>query len=227
MIIYLYKKTHNVTGLKYLGKTKSKDPHKYLGSGKYWSDHLKVHGKDYTTEILKECSSIEELREWGIYYSQLWDVVLSNEWANLTIEDGSGGRDPGFKITEAHKKNLSKAKKGVPNPKLSEQRTGEGNPMFCKKRLDLTGDLNPMKKPEIAEKVSKSHLGKKHSAESKDKRSEKLKGANNPMFGKTGIDSPRYGKTTPKLTCEYCGITCAKHNFVKYHGSKCKLSGPL
>jgi hypothetical protein len=36
----LYVKTHNITGLKYFGKT-TNDPFKYKGSGKYWLDHLK------------------------------------------------------------------------------------------------------------------------------------------------------------------------------------------
>lgn len=223
MNIYLYKKTHNITGLKYLGKTKSKNPHKYTGSGTYWKNHLKVHGDNITTEIIKECYSVEELKEWGTYYSILWDIVESKEWANLTIEDGSGGRDPGFHLSEEHKKNLSNAKLGIPNPKLSEQRLGEGNPMFGKKRLDITGELHPNKRPEIAEKIRNSHIGKKHSQESRDKRSKKFMGSNNPMFGKTGSESPRYGKTSQPMTCDHCGIICAKHNFVKYHGPKCKF----
>ena len=91
-MIYLYKKTHNNTGLKYLGKTISADPYKYPGSGVYWTNHLKVHGNDVTTEILKECQSEEELIEWGKHYSLLWNVVESDEWANLTEEAGPGGK---------------------------------------------------------------------------------------------------------------------------------------
>jgi hypothetical protein len=41
--------------------------------------------------------------------------------------------------------------------------------------------------------------GKKQSAETCEKRSVKLSGAGNPMYGKFGADSPRYGKTlTPE-----------------------------
>lgn len=89
-IYYLYIKTHNKTGLKYLGQTKRKDPHKYKGSGKYWLRHLKKHGEDYTTEILHECQSVDELKEKGLYYSRLWNVAESNEWANLMEESGDG-----------------------------------------------------------------------------------------------------------------------------------------
>ena len=92
MTIYLYVKTHNKTGLKYLGQTSAKDPHKYSGSGVYWKLHLKKHGYDYTTEILKECQSKEELKNLGTYYSNLWNVIESEEWANLKIEQGDGGQ---------------------------------------------------------------------------------------------------------------------------------------
>lgn len=88
---FLYKKTHLVTGLKYLGKTTKADPKKYKGSGVYWTAHCKKYGYDVSTEILKECSSLEELRQWGMHYSKLWNVVESSEWANLCEENGSGG----------------------------------------------------------------------------------------------------------------------------------------
>ena len=87
---YLYVKTHTVTGLKYLGQTRCKDPHGYPGSGDHWTNHLRAHGKFYTTEIIKECASNSEVAHWGKYYSDLWDVVKSKEWANLIPEVGGG-----------------------------------------------------------------------------------------------------------------------------------------
>lgn len=106
MTIYLYVKTHNKTGLRYLGKTISKDPHLYPGSGLYWIRHLKEHGFDYTTEILKECQTTKELKEWGIYYSQLWNIVDSDQWANLKPEDGDGGCKKGIKRSEQWREKL-------------------------------------------------------------------------------------------------------------------------
>jgi hypothetical protein len=44
-LLTLYKKTHRKTGLKYLGYT-SQDPFRYIGSGKYWCRHLKLHGNE-------------------------------------------------------------------------------------------------------------------------------------------------------------------------------------
>ena len=68
MIIYLYLKTHNISGLKYLGQTKN-NPFKYNGSGVIWKKHLKKYGLDITTEILAECKTKEEIRDIGMYYS--------------------------------------------------------------------------------------------------------------------------------------------------------------
>ena len=90
MSTYLYVKTHNKTGLKYLGKT-IQNPYKYKGSGVYWCRHLSKHGNDVTTEILKECQNDDEVKYWGQYYSDLWNVVDDNAWANLKPETGEGG----------------------------------------------------------------------------------------------------------------------------------------
>lgn len=89
MIIYLYVKTHSETGLKYLGKT-TQNPHTYLGSGIDWKKHLKEYGKEHTTEIIKECQTNQELHQWGRYYSNLWNVAESAEWANRIPETGGG-----------------------------------------------------------------------------------------------------------------------------------------
>lgn len=90
MTIYLYKKIHNKTGLQYLGKTAQADPHKYRGSGLYWAKHIRKHGYDVHTEILRECADTEEVRIWGKYYSELWNVVESDGWANMKPEEGDG-----------------------------------------------------------------------------------------------------------------------------------------
>lgn len=90
---YLYLKIHNITGLKYIGKTKSKDPHRYQGSGKYWKRHINKHGYDVETIILLETEDYNELKLAGLYYSELWDIVNSSDFANLKNETGDGGWD--------------------------------------------------------------------------------------------------------------------------------------
>jgi hypothetical protein len=91
-MIVLYKKTHRKTGLQYLGKT-TRDPYKYQGSGRRWSNHINKHGYDVETEILLETDDPAEIEKWGIYYSNLWNVVESKDWANLKVEQGDGGWD--------------------------------------------------------------------------------------------------------------------------------------
>jgi hypothetical protein len=94
--IYLYVKTHNITGLKYLGKT-VKNPFKYNGSGTYWLRHIQKHGNNVSTQILFETDDHIEFEKIGIYYSNLYNIVESEEWANMTIENGKGGTLSGEK----------------------------------------------------------------------------------------------------------------------------------
>jgi hypothetical protein len=90
MPIYLYVKTHVQTGLKYLGKT-TQDPFKYYGSGIRWLNHLNKHGYTISTQIICESEDAQYIAQQGVYYSVLWDVVDSPDWANLKLEEGDGG----------------------------------------------------------------------------------------------------------------------------------------
>ena len=140
-IIYLYLKTHNISGLKYLGKTQN-NPYQYKGSGVIWKKHLKKYGDDITTEILYTSDSIEEIRKKGLYYSNLFNVVESEDFANL-IEEYGEGRPKGSKLSEDHKENISAAmighknsvgiNKGTDNPMYGISRYGEDNPFYGKK----------------------------------------------------------------------------------------------
>ena len=138
MTIYLYVKTHNKTGLKYLGKT-AKDPYAYLGSGVDWKLHLKEHGEEHSTEIIRECQSNQELNEWGRYYSNLWNVANGTQWANRIPETGGGGnhteeRKELFRQqqlgrkkpprTDEHKKKLGDSLRNRIRPELSAKLTG-------------------------------------------------------------------------------------------------------
>jgi hypothetical protein len=129
MAIHLYKKTHRKTGLNYLGKT-TQDPLKYKGSGTIWVRHIKKHGNDVDTIILKECSTNEEVKTWGLYYSNLWNVVDSKEWANIKPEAGEGGSIKGRKLPSmkgkvAHNKGATYP--FIPRRKWSEDRKASSN----------------------------------------------------------------------------------------------------
>ena len=88
----LYLKTSPL-GKKYLGYTK-RNPYTYLGSGIRWSNHLKANGfgyKDIKTEILVETDSKEVIKEEGLLWSKKLNILDSEEFLNLTQEEGQGG----------------------------------------------------------------------------------------------------------------------------------------
>ena len=160
--MYLYVKTHNVTGLKYLGKT-IKDPFKYKGSGTYWLRHLKKYGEDVTTEILLETNNKEELKEKGIYYSALWNVVESKDWANIVPEQGDGG-------------DISKSPNHIMAMKNKDV-SGKKNSFYGKHHTEETKKI-------IGEKNKIKLKGKKKPDGFAEKCRKRVLGEGNPMYGK-------------------------------------------
>ncbi len=130
-LIYLYLK-ESPLGLKYLGKT-IKEPFKYSGSGIRWLNHLKSHKIktcELKTTILFSSYKIEEIKEKGLYYSELWNIVNSKEFANLTPESGEGTwgykyseetlkKMRGRKVSKETREKLRLANLGKPNKKAA------------------------------------------------------------------------------------------------------------
>lgn len=179
---YLYIKTHNVTGLKYLGKTE-RDPFKYKGSGKRWTNHIKQHGYDVTTEILLETNSKQSLIEAGLYYSSLFQVVESSSWANLIPESGDGYDSESSK-------------------RLATKRLNEGTHHFLfmgPKSLETKLKMSAAKKGKGLGKDNNNY-GNKWSKEQKENLSKKRKenglsaGKNNPMYGRKRSDTTERNK---------------------------------
>ena len=115
----LYVKEHIDTGLKYFGKTTVYTPHTidlYFGSGKYWKNHLKVHGKNVITLWSKIFYDEREMTEYALKFSDENNIVNQlNEdgkkvWANLRPESGREGSTKGF----GGIKGRSSSKKGKP-----------------------------------------------------------------------------------------------------------------
>lgn len=88
---FLYVKTHNKTKLKYFGKTVNKNPKWYKGSGTRWLNHINYHGNDVTTEVIGYFIDEQECKDFAVRFSKDNDIVESNDWANLEIEDGLNG----------------------------------------------------------------------------------------------------------------------------------------
>ena len=145
-MIYLYVKTHNVTGLKYLGKTVSADPHSYPGSGTRWKRHIKKHGNDVTTEILLASSDKEELKETGLFFSKLWNIVNDKNWANIIPESGDGVDSKTSKrINQERVANKTHNFIGENNPSHNRVKKGTHNfqdPSFIQKLVDERNSKN-------------------------------------------------------------------------------------
>jgi hypothetical protein len=163
-MIYLYKKTHKVTGLQYLGKTSKSDPYSYPGSGKRWRAHLDKHGYTFDTEILVESNDPNEIAKMGVYYSNLWNVVEDEHWANLKPKSGDGG-------TFAHTLESKK--------KIGDARRGKANGFKGQSYEEIQKDINAAQ--QRRENHSKLMLeknpfkGKSHSIESRQKMVESAK----------------------------------------------------
>jgi len=200
MTIYLYKKTHRITGLMYLGKTTAKDPHSYSGSGKYWKAHLNKHGFDYETEILKECVTNDEVKQWGEYYSELWNIVESSDWANLKSESGDGG-DSG----PIGRNKISKAQTG-------RKHTSEENARKSKRQTGVKRSYEYLVKK----------IGLKYEKQKTRTKSNKNKGRPLPQEWIDKSAKSRTGMKYEKVECPHCGKQGGSCTMPRWHFDNCK-----
>ena len=165
-IYYLYIKTHNKTGLKYLGQTK-RNPHTYLGSGTTWTTHLRSNGNNVTTTILLSTTSVAARNYWGRYYSNLYKVTTAMDdygnriWANRIPETGAGGGRKQGSYTLEERKRISERQSGENNtaktPESRAKRSGNNHWTKQEKHKDYE---HPMKKEENKLKVSEALTGR-------------------------------------------------------------------
>ncbi len=158
--VTLYIATHNVTGLKYFGKTtryftEESLQEKYHGSGTYWKRHLKKHSDDVTMEIYKVCS-LDNVQKIALEFSKEYNIKESSDWANMRDEDGLRGGN----LSEETKAKIGKSNKialtGREQTELHKRNTG--NAQIGKKRSK-----------EAKKKMSDAKIGKKFSKEHKEK----------------------------------------------------------
>lgn len=153
---YLYIKRHIDTGMLYFGKTTKSNPLKYNGSGRHWKRHLNVHGKNIETLWISELfTDKDDLVEFAEFFSECFDIVKSNRWANEKPENGlDGGREPGFK--------------GKPNTEETRKRTSQRmktkNPMFDSniriKHKEILNSESCRKKKSASKMGNKNVFGK-------------------------------------------------------------------
>lgn len=132
----------------------NKDPYTYKGSGVFWRKIINKLDCEIETEILGHYSTNEELREAGEYYSELFDVVKSKEWANCIPEIGDGGSTTNGWVSGYN-----------PN-------TGEKGMFPTEAEIPadwIRGWPRWTKNPEGVEKTRQFHLGRKRSEETRKK----------------------------------------------------------
>lgn len=208
-MIYLYLKTHKNTGLKYLGMT-IKDPFKYRGSGIYWVKHIKKYGNNVDTEILSICNTNAEIKELGSYYSELWDIVNSPQFANLVPESGN---DSSGMLNKFHsKESKEKTRQSLLGHKVSDE---------TKYKIRTTRENNhiePWNKGKYQEYTM-------FDEEYKKELSIKYTGENNPFYGKQHTDDfKNTQRETQKLQikCPYCDKMGAMRIMKRWHFDNCK-----
>jgi hypothetical protein len=145
---WLYIKQHNLTGLKYFGKTIKKDPAKYRGSGKYWLQHLNKHGNNVSTVWCKLFETQESLVEFAQKFSEENNIVDSTEWANLKAENGLDGSPPGVTFSDSHRHRISMSLK---NPSIDTR---------TKRSIAMKGKNTGPQSIETCTKKSLAKIGK-------------------------------------------------------------------
>lgn len=204
-------KTHNITSLKYLCWTQKEDHQKYTGSGKHWKRHIKQHGYDVSTVLLFESESYDVFLEKARYYSELYDIVNSDEWANLRIEEGDGGDTVSNKmwITDDITDKYILRQEPIPIGWSAGRSKCVFNDSNNQKQFGKQADLllrgNSIKQAWDDGKFAnrKPHSGSPHSQETKDKLSE-------------------LAKQRPKVVCEHCSAAMSSAIYIRWHGEKCK-----
>ena len=178
MTITLYESIHNITGLKYFGKTEkyhtTEDLQKYYhGSGKYWKRHLKKHGDNVTMSIWYQDENQEAVTHLALMYSEIYNIVESDKYANLVLENGAKGNVVGINITREQREKISSAlmgnipwNKGKTNiyssktlDKMSDARTGKhsGSDHWLYDKEHSTTSKNKMSKSAIGKHSKKDN----------------------------------------------------------------------
>ena len=140
----LYVKTHNKTGFKYFGKTTCLSRvHTYKGSGIHWRRHLKIHGNDYTTELLGIWQDQERLKNFAIKFCQDNNVVKSEQWANMVLEEGLQGASNGD--TNVSKRDDVRAKMSEHSAKNQLGKFGVNHPSFKGRYVTPLGKFDSLK----------------------------------------------------------------------------------
>ena len=200
---YLYIKQHEITGLKYFGKT-TRNPYNYTGSGKYWKRHIKKYGKEHvkTIAVYGPYTDKVYLEKQALAMSDWFNIVESPEFANMKPENGLDGGS--FGHTEETRAKMSAAKKGKNKGKNKSEETRA--------------------------KISSSMKGKNKGKTASDETRAKMSAAKQNISEETRakISAAKQGIPIPIITCPHCGKSGGINNMKRWHFDNCKtLKGEI
>ena len=193
---WLYIKQHNITGLKYFGKT-VRNPYTYSGSGLRWNNHLKEHGNNISTVWCKLYTDIYDLVHEAKKFSSENNIVKSKLWANSKPENGlDGGGSPSMETRQKMREKAAGRKLNLSIEEREARRT----------RAKKLG-LDPNNVARLVE-FGKARKNVSPSAESIANGLETRKKNGN--------------MTRRQVTCPHCGKTGGNNVMPRYHFDNCK-----
>lgn len=227
---YLYIKQHSITGLKYFGKTIKKDPVKYLGSGKYWKNHIKKHGKNHIITLWFQLfDDVESLTSFALQFSVENNIVKSQDWANLIPENGLCGVIPGSRqsietrtkraLALTGKKRITRSPEHCANISASKKGKSPSTKTREKLSIAITGKK---RSDETKKKMSLSQKGKKHTQEQILKNSLGHMGKVTSDETKSKLSLIKTGIPQVKLQCPHCNMV-GGNVMKRHHFDNCKL----
>jgi hypothetical protein len=207
---WLYVKVHRDTGLKYLGKT-IRDPNSYDGSGVYWKRHLAKYGKHVDTIWSHLYTDPDILKSEAEFFSKVYDIRTSSEWANLVEENGSTGGNLYDQTTEEHKLLMSVRTTGKKMPadhgkNVSKSKSGK--------------KMSPLGLLAHEQMVRESLAGVPKTKNHRMKISTSLSGLQKSDDHKMNLSESI--KKLEKIECSKCGKFCSPGNAKRWHFDNCR-----
>lgn len=202
MITYLYHKRHIQTNLNYFGKTTG-DPYTYNGSGVYWNNHLRKHGKKIETVQVWAFDDLAECSKFAVEFSTKHNIVESSEWANLCLENGLDGGDK-FSCMEPTKKADVDYRKSISHKEIWKTKDKQ---VQAKRTQELWATRDSNSISEICTKISQTLLNKTPEQKAIT------------LLKRRATELKR-----PLTTCPHCGkVSKGASNMRRYHLDNCKV----
>ena len=215
-MIYLYVKQHSITGLKYFGRTESKNPFQYNGSGIYWRRHYNKHGKQYIKTLEIYGFDNQDLcTEFALKFSLENNIVKSSDWANLIIEDG--------KRVSSNIKTQKEVNQQISKTLKDKYSTGEIYVHTWNKGIPMTVDA----KIKASTTWANKKLEENYIPHNKGKApwNKGKPGLQTPWNkGKPGLQTAwNKGKSIPKVKCPYCDKEGGDNSMMRrWHFDNCR-----